>query len=337
MNLGGRIFGLRRYRPGVDAPSSSGENRKASFIEQTANLRAIPPLFIRRDGTGSQIGISIPPSSISVAYPCRVVEPLRDNEPMTTAQLDEPVAPNRITYRITPDPRATGPIPPGVDFAVPLAVRYGRPFEDGVKIKVARAGSLCFVSSSPDSIAELWILDEVVAVRPCAPSADPPPIPAGFAAGARSVSSVESPADPAPTSSDLSLSKSDPTMPSSSSSSVFSLDANVADGRSPAYYVGDADYVTLSGLIQAATIKAGWLRDLAVYWSPDGLVWTKGKMLDPGTGTKSTAKISADGFIQLDVREGIAWVRCEWDGTGTLPGTETLVNLRWSKKRGATR
>jgi len=332
MNGVGRIFGIGKARQGQQGLSASGENRKADLLQQVANIRAIGPLFARRNGTGIEIGIAYPPGSNEVAYPCRVVDALLNNEAMTSAQREAPQEPARITYTVKADARATGEIPPGVDFTIPLPVRYGRPFGTSAKVLAAAPNDLCFVSSF-NGVVELWIISERIATLACVPTAPPPapePAPTPLADPNSSVGfQAASGGEP-----QSQTSVPDPQMATHVVGENLTLDASVQDGITPSFYVGDADYVTLTGNMQLSTIKAGWLRDLLVEWSPDGRVWQKGSMIDPIAKTYASAKISADGFVQLDVREGIAYVRARWDTGGTLAAAGTLVELRWSKKRG---
>lgn len=334
-----RIFELKTYRPGTSQLSAASENHKAGVLQQIANLRTIAPLFMRHNGTGVEIGLAEQPGGNLVSYPCRVVSPLLNNEPMTGSALDTPQDPTRVTYTIRPDDRATGDVPPGIDFTVPFTVRYGRPFGSGdgsAKILVSRPNDLCFVSSY-QGVPELQIIGERVATRICTPTAttppatDPPPTPPGFAPSNSSVGFTSDPSTPptrlAP----------DLPMASHSTSTTYSLKADQAEDATDVLYVGDADYVAVTGSMQLAGIKATWGRDLWVEWSADGRTWDYAQMTDPSSGTKSQAVINSDGFISIDVREGVGYVRARWDPAGTLRPAGTLTEVRFSKKRGTAR
>jgi len=324
MNLGGRSFGLRRNRVG-DKPSASADNQRILDLQQLANIRFLPPLFIRRDGTGTQVGVRPVANADAVSYPCRVVEPLLNNEPMTSAQLDAPQEPARVTYRLRPDDRAPGAVPLGFDFSTPLAVRYGRTFADpsNVRVLVSRAGDLCRISASNETepAIELEIIREFVAVRSCQASSST----AQFGAGV----------DPAPTNPQVEFIRAAgtpsrpvltaaneeaiPAMPTMESTKYFAMAADTDKAQSDKFWCGDADYVTLSGNIQLETIKG---------------LWKKGTMVDQTSGTKTAAELDGDGFIVLDVREGIGYVRVQWQVGGTPAAALTVCEFSWSKKRG---
>lgn len=340
MNLGGRSFGLRRNRPG-DRPSAAAENQRILDLQQLANIRFLPPLFVRRDGTGTQVGVRPVANTDQVSYPCRVVEPLLNNEPMTPAQLDAPQEPARVTYRLRPDANASGAVPLGFDFQAALPVRYGRTFADpaNVRVLVSRAGDLCRISASnaETPAIELEILREFAAVRSCQATSTT----AQFGGGS----------DPAPTNPQVEFIRAggtpslpiapenaepSPAMPTMEATKYFSLAADTLLPQSDRFWCGDADYVTLSGMMQLDSIKGTWGLVAEVLWSPDGRNWAKAQMVDPAAGTKSDAQLTGDGFIIIDVRQGIGYVMLRWMTGGTPAASGTLCEFSWAKKRGTS-
>lgn len=328
-NISGRVFGMKRYRGGVDKPSASGMNELTTATERVANIAVSAPLTLQKNGVGIRIGISSEVSQLEVAYPCRVVEPRLDNEPMTPAQLGQFWEPDRLKYMVRPDPNARGDVPQGIDFSQPMAVKYGRPFGSAVKVKASVAGDLCFVSSKRVDATtvekELWILREVLGTKACQSSTNPDSPPGT----GQSFSSLRSEDQPP--------SQDSIAMPTSETSESFTLDANASDpAYSEPFYVGDADYAAVSALWQEYSVKGGWPRSVVIEWSFDKRVWSEAKFTDPTAGTKGQAKLSADGGGVIDCRECIVWLRAKWDNN-TSVGSTTLVDMLWTKKSGVAK